>query len=133
MTTIARPTPLSLARPTAELPQPAAAALSRLESVFPAVVAELHRVERAATALRAGESAVINGTPVTAVSLEMAEAVARFEAAARHVTEITAALADPDYMPTGLEWDDLVHVEDVMAGARAVLAEAGRLDLIGGA
>lgn len=60
-------------------------------------------------------------------------AVARYEAAARHVTEITAALADPDYKPTGLEWDDLAHVEDVMAGARAVLAEAGRLDLIGGA
>lgn len=118
--------------PTAPLPAPAAATLARLESAFPAVLAEQHRTERAATALRNGESAVINGTPVTAVSLETAEAVARYEAAARHVTEITAALADPDYKPTGLEWDDLAHVEDVMAGARAVLAEAGMLNLIGG-
>lgn len=243
------------ARPTAPLPASAAAALSRLESAFPAVLAEQHRIERVAAGLRNGESAVINGTPVTAVSLAEAEAalrptaalpqpaidamrsleaalitpdpavvarvnaalglrvnrkpnvhlgetathravwsqmelneifervggavslreversncdgeaswaateitltvqvpdvgpvtvvtdieddpdhgyrtdvpvvaVARYEAAARHVTEITAPLADPDYKPTGLEWDDLAHVEDVMAGM---------LHLIGGA
>ena len=34
---------------------------------------------------------------------------------------------------SALEWDDLAHAEDLMAGARAVLASAGRLDLIGGA
>lgn len=51
-------------------------------------------------------------------------AVARYEAAARHVTEITAALADPDYKPTGLEWDDLAHVEDVMAGMLHLIGDA---------
>lgn len=81
MTTTAHPTPLSLARPTAPLPQSAAAALSRLESAFPAVLAELHRTERAAAGLRNGESTVINGTTVTAVSLAEAEAALRPTAA----------------------------------------------------
>lgn len=133
MTTTARPTPLSLARPTAPLPQPAVAALSRLESAFPAVVAEQHRVERVATALHAGESTVINGTPVTAVSLAVAEAITRYEAASERTAAISKALADPEYKPTGLEWDDLAHAREVMTGSRDILAEAGMLRLIGGA
>ncbi|MER6183053.1 hypothetical protein [Streptomyces sp. NPDC001652] len=131
MTTIARPTPLSLARPTAELPQPAAEALSRLESAFPAATAELHRVERAAAGLRAGESTVINGTTVTAVSLAVAEAVTRYEVASARTAQLSHLMDERTL--TVAEFDVLEHAQDVMAGAKASLAEAGMLRLIGGA
>lgn len=114
------------------LPQPAVAALSRLESAFPAVTAEQHRIERAATALRAGESAVINGTPVTAVSLAVAEAVTRYETAAVHAAELAAKAAAKDGLPA-IDVRSWEFAEELMAGARATLAEAGMLHLIGGA
>jgi hypothetical protein len=44
---------------------------------------------------------------------------------------LLADLADAGHKLSGLEWDDLAHAEDLMAGARAALAAAGRLDLIG--
>jgi hypothetical protein len=115
--------------PTAPLPTPAAAALARLESAFPAALAEQHRIERAATALHAGESTVINGTPVTAVSLEVAEALTRYQAESVHVVQL-AALAESGRL-SDLQADDLAHAEDLRAGALATLAEAGALDLIG--
>jgi hypothetical protein len=122
-------TPLSQT-PTAQLPTPAAAALARLESAFPAALAEQHRIERAATALHAGESTLINGTPVTAVSLEVAEALTRYEIATVHVVQL-AALAESGSL-SDLQADDLAHAEDLRAGALATLAEAGALHLIGG-
>lgn len=130
MTATATPTPLSVSRPTAPLDPPAAAALARLESAFPAALAEQHRVERAACSLRSGESTVINGTPVTAVSLEVAEALTRYETATVHVVQL-AALAESGHL-SDLDADSLAHAEDLRAGARATLAAAGRLDLIGG-
>lgn len=132
-TATTRPTPPTLARPTAPLSAPAAAALARLESAFPAATAELHRVERTVAGLRDGESAVLHGTTVTAVSLAVAEAVTRYRAASKRTAAISKALADPEYKPTGLEWDDLAHVREVMTGSRDILAEAGMLKLIGGA
>jgi hypothetical protein len=132
MTTIARPTPLSVARPTAPLPAPAAAALAKLESAFPEVVAELHRIERTVAGLHAGESTVINGTQVTAISLAVAEALTRYRAASKRTAAISKDLSNPKYKPTGLEWDDLAHAREVMTGSRDILAEAGMLELIGG-
>jgi predicted HAD superfamily phosphohydrolase len=58
-------------------------------------------------------------------------AVTQYETAAVHAVQL-AALAEVGKM-TDLDADSLAHAEDLMAGARAVLADAGRLDLIGGA
>lgn len=116
---------------TAPLPQPAVAALSRLSVAFAPVMAEHHRIERAATRLRNGETAVINGTPVTAVSLPVAEALTVFETASLHAVQL-AARAESGTL-SDLDADSLAHAEDLMAGARATLAAAGMLHLIGGA
>lgn len=59
-------------------------------------------------------------------------AVARYEAASKRTAAISKDLADPDYMATGLEWDDLAHAREVMTGSRDILADAGMLKLIGG-
>jgi hypothetical protein len=115
--------------PTAPLPTPAADALRRLESAFPAALAEQYRIERAACSLRVGESTVINGTPVTAVSLEVAEALTRYQAESVHVVQL-AALAESGRL-SDLDADSLAHAEDLRAGALATLAEADALHLIG--
>ncbi|MFE9432366.1 hypothetical protein ACFYNA_15410 [Streptomyces sp. NPDC006640] len=44
------------------------------------VIAEHHRVERIVSGMKVGETAVINGTPVTAISLADALALSRAEA-----------------------------------------------------
>lgn len=59
------------------------------------------------------------------------QAVTRYETAAVHAVQL-AALAEAGRM-SDLDADSLAHAEELMAGARATLAEAGRLDLIGGA
>jgi hypothetical protein len=56
-------------------------------------------------------------------------AVTQYETAAVHAVQL-AALAEVGKM-TDLDADSLAHAEDLMAGARAVLAEAGMLHLIG--
>ncbi|MFC5634705.1 hypothetical protein [Streptomyces bullii] len=56
-------------------------------------------------------------------------AVAQYETAAEHAVQL-AALAEAGRM-TDLDADSLAAAEDVMAAARATLAQAGRLDLIG--
>ena len=58
-------------------------------------------------------------------------AVTQYETAAEHAVQL-AALAEADKM-TDLDADSLAHAEDLMAAARKTLADAGRLDLIGGA
>ena len=129
---MATATPTTLSQtPTAPLPTPAAAALARLESAFPEALAEQHRIERIVSGLRDGESTVINGTPVTAVSLEVAEALTRYRAESVHVVQL-AALAESGRL-SDLDADSLVHAEDLRAGALATLAKAGALHLIGGA
>jgi hypothetical protein len=65
------------------------------------------------------------------VPAEVVQAVTVYETAAEHAAQL-AALAEADKM-TDLDADDLAHAEDLVAGARATLAAAGRLDLIGGA
>ncbi|MEZ3180760.1 hypothetical protein KYY02_19330 [Streptomyces pimonensis] len=59
----------------------------------------------------------------------LVRAVAQYETAAMHAVQL-AALAVAGEM-TDLDADSLAAAEDVMSAARAVLAEAGRLDLIG--
>lgn len=59
------------------------------------------------------------------------QAATVYETAAVHVVQL-AALAEARGL-SDLDADSLAHAEDLMAGARAVLAKAGRLDLIGGA
>lgn len=118
-------------RPNDPLPANAARAMARLEAAFAPAVAEQHRIERIAAGLRSGESAVVNGTPVTAVSLPVAEALTRYEIASERTAELSH-LMDSRTL-TAAEFDVLEHAQDVMARARATLAEAGMLHLIGGA
>jgi hypothetical protein len=65
----------------------------------------------------------------TEAQLPLIQAVAKYETAAVHAVQL-AALAQSGDM-SDLDADSLAHAEDLMAGARAVLAKAGRLDLIG--
>jgi hypothetical protein len=86
--------------------------------------------------------------PTAPLPVPAVEALARLEAAelpvgptvlAAQLRRSTARaaeladLADAGQPLTALEWDDLAHAEDLMSGAKATLAAAGRLDLIGGA
>lgn len=128
------PTPADVAahvRPTVPLPADAVKAMVRLETAFAPAVAAQRSVERTVAGLRNGESAVINGTTVTAVSLAVAEAVTRYETASVCAVQL-AARAESGGL-SDLDADSLAHAEDVMAGAKAVLAEAGMLHLLGGA
>lgn len=78
------------------------------------------------------------GAPLPPVAAEMASriesafplvrAVTVYETAAVHAVQL-AALAESGRM-TDLDADSLAHVEELMAGAKATLAAAGRLDLI---
>lgn len=56
------------------------------------------------------------------------QAVTVYETAAVHAVQL-AALAEAGPL-SDLDADSLAHAEDLMAGARATLASAGRLDLI---
>jgi hypothetical protein len=56
------------------------------------------------------------------------QAVTVYETAAVQVVQL-AALAEADKL-SDLDADSLAHAEDLMAGARKTLADAGRLDLI---
>ena len=60
----------------------------------------------------------------------LVQAVTVYETAATHAVQL-AALAETGDM-SDLDADSLAHAEELMAGARATLAAAGRLDLIGG-
>lgn len=62
--------------------------------------------------------------------VEIVRAVTRYEVASARATELSDIAAAG--CMTVLDADSLAHAEELMAGARAVLAAAGRLDLIGG-
>jgi hypothetical protein len=61
----------------------------------------------------------------------LVQAVTVYEMAATHAVQL-AALAETGRM-SDLDADSLAHAEELKLGARATLAAAGRLDLIGGA
>lgn len=65
------------------------------------------------------------------VPAEVVAAVTMYEAAAVQATAL-AGLAESGRM-SDLDADSLAAAEDLMAAARKTLADAGRLDLIGGA
>lgn len=94
------------------------------------VIAEQHRIERIVAGLRDGESTVINGTKVTAVSLAVAEALTVHETAAIRAAQLAAKAATGVDLPA-LDIRAWEFAEELMAGARATLAAAGCLDLIG--
>lgn len=60
------------------------------------IIAELHRVERIASSLREGESAVINGTAVAAVSLAEAERLLAAQAKADAVIRLVGETPESD-------------------------------------
>ena len=94
------PTPLSVFRPTAPLPQPAVAAMDHLglRLRFPKPVVD---------------------------------AVVVYETAAVRAAELAAQSASGIDLPA-VDVRSWEFAEELMAGARATLATAGRLDLIGG-
>lgn len=61
--------------------------------------------------------------------LAIVQAVTLHETAAVHAAQLAAEAAAGTL--SDLDADDLAHAEDMMSGARATLAAAGRLDLIG--
>ncbi|HEY9375222.1 hypothetical protein [Streptomyces sp.] len=85
------------------------------------VVAEQRRIERELAVLSAGESAVINGTRVTAISLRVADLLDRYQAASSRCRRLSAVG----------DFDRLLAVQDEMRECRCQLAAAGCLDLIG--
>lgn len=62
---------------------------------------------------------------------EVLQAAARYKVASALTAEVGRVMSTRDL--TDVEMTDLLYVQDVMREARAVLAAAGRLDLIGGA
>lgn len=74
-------------------------------------------------------------TPTALLSAEVAAAVVTYRKAALRVAALSdlADLAEVGIELSDMHADDLAHAEDLMAGARASLVAAGRLDLIGGA
>lgn len=73
-------------------------------------------------------------TATETVPDDVAAAVATYRKTALRVAALgeLADLAAEGVELSDMHADDLAHAEDLMAGARAVLADAGRLDLIGG-
>lgn len=85
---------------------------------------------------REGDTAPLSSAAAEALaalvpSFPLVQAVAQYETAAVHAVQL-AALAEADKL-SDLDADSLAHAEDLMAGARKTLADAGHLDLIGGA
>lgn len=72
-------------------------------------------------------------TPTAPLSAAASEALAAQLMKSRVRAAELADLGGAGHKLSALEWDDLAHAEDLMAGARASLEQAGRLDLIGGA
>lgn len=97
------------------------------DSLRERVFAEQHRIEAAVAVLQDGESTVINGTTVTAVSLNVAVLLDRYRWAHVRCRHLSAKAT------TSEDFGRLLRVQDEMAMCRCQLAAAGRLDLIGGA
>ncbi|MFF3928222.1 hypothetical protein [Streptomyces hirsutus] len=76
-----------------------------------------------------GESVVINGTTCTRISPQVADVLTRHAAAVRTCQQLSESSG---WMVPG-EFDRLADVQDAIGAARTTLADAGRLDLIGGA
>lgn len=96
--------------PTAPLPPAAVSALARLERAF-APVHDMHSYSRM--------------TP------EIRREVIRYENASHRTAELSALMDSRDLSPA--EFGSLELAQDTMRQARATLAAAGRLDLIGAA
>lgn len=59
----------------------------------------------------------------------VADAVLSYRSAAARAA-LLMDLAGAEYALSALDWDDLAHAEDLMAGAKATLAAAGMLHLV---
>lgn len=103
----------------------------KTESRNSAAIAAIHSLEARLAGLRRGESTVINGTTCTAVSLNEAELLTRYKVASARTAELSKLTDARDL--TVAEFNAFEFAQDTMRESRAKLAEAGRLDLIGGA
>jgi hypothetical protein len=83
-------------------------------------IAEQHRIEHLVAGLRFGESTVVNGTPVTAINVEVADLLARHRWASARCSRLSIA---GDY-------DGWWRVQDELSLCRCQLAAAGMLHLV---
>lgn len=109
-------------RPTAPLPPSAAEALSRLGGAFAPVLAEQLHIERIVAGLGVGESAVVNGTVCTRVSLAEADLLDRYRKASVRMNDdirglLTAVLEALDIPHPATIGDTQVHGEVLAARA----------------
>ncbi|MEU2316578.1 hypothetical protein ACFY7X_13665 [Streptomyces althioticus] len=93
-------------------------------------------VQAPTSADHAGDTAPLPAAALPALArlhaaFPVVQAVTVYETAAVHAAQL-AARAESGLM-SDLDADDLAHAEELMAGTRAILTKAGRLDLIGGA
>jgi hypothetical protein len=84
------------------------------------VVAEQHRIEHLVAGLRFGESTVVNGTPVAAINVEVADLLTRHRWASARCGRLSIA---GDY-------DGWWRVQDELSLCRWQLAAAGMLHLV---
>jgi hypothetical protein len=90
-------------------------------------------VQAPTSADHAGDTAPLPAAALSALArlhaaFPVVQAVTVYETAAEHAAQL-AARAETGHM-SDLDADDLAHAEELMAGARATLHAAGRLDLI---
>lgn len=157
-----RPTPLSVSRPSAPLPQPAVEALDRLERAFLPVPLDVVRavaryevatarfdelMARPASELSPAEvdafgeaqQTIVDALGVLAEArrldlIEPAETATRYRQASAHCRELSKACSDK--LAFGGEFSDvynaLADARNEMGHCRCQLEKAGRVDLIGG-
>jgi hypothetical protein len=104
--------------------------LGRLANSDVMAVSDLQWVDDTPTApLSPAAAAALARLERTSIAPAVVGAVTVYERAALHAVELSDLAAIG--VLSDLDADSLAHAEDLMAGARATLAEAGRLDLIG--
>jgi len=149
------PTPLSVFRPTAPLPQPAVEALANLESAFASPIELLRkqvaRLEESLRIQRAGrDSDLVQMRNPMASELERADAEVRFRSTAWEIVRLRGQLREyraelavaTRYQAAAERCRELARkgnyvaclpVQDEMRMCLCQLEAAGRLDLVGGA
>ncbi|NEA52388.1 hypothetical protein [Streptomyces sp. SID10815] len=114
-----------------EPPSPTAmAALERLERAFGFTTVEVAaHVTPSVDGLSVADRLAHESASYVRVTPEVARAVTEYDVAAEHARDLAAVAASGRM--SDLDADSLAAAEDLMAGARARLAAAGHLDLIG--
>lgn len=93
-------------------------------------VGALEHASRPTAPLSAEASAALAKLERAFLPLDLVRAVTRYEVASARTAELSHLMDSRDL--SGAEFNALFDAQTAMAGARAALAAAGRLDLVGG-